>query len=167
MPPSQQPDERRELARSHGELPLSLRPAVPADYDWIINVVDAWWGRPVSSKLPRLFLDHFHLTSVVGESTEGPVGFLVGFHSPAVASMSYIHFVAVEPTFRQQSLGRHLYERFFETARRAGRSEVMAITAPGNTGSVAFHRSLGFSVSAPQDGYNGPDATMVIFRRSI
>jgi hypothetical protein len=43
----------------------ALRPARPADYDAIAAVVDDWWGRPVLSSIPRLFLDHFHRTSLI------------------------------------------------------------------------------------------------------
>jgi hypothetical protein len=42
-----------------------LRPARAADYDTIATVVDDWWGRPILSSLPRLFLDHFHRTSII------------------------------------------------------------------------------------------------------
>ncbi len=44
---------------------IPLRTAEPADYDRIIAVVDDWWGRPLRHLLPRLFLDHFHATSLV------------------------------------------------------------------------------------------------------
>src|SRR5262249_15052880 len=46
---------------------VTIRPAVPSDYDRIAAVVDDWWGRPLRQALPRLFLDHFHDTSFVAE----------------------------------------------------------------------------------------------------
>jgi L-amino acid N-acyltransferase YncA len=45
--------------------------------------------------------------------------------------------------------------------------EVHAITGPGNTDSIHFHRHLGFAVSAPVTGYNGPGRPMVTFRRAL
>lgn len=56
-----------------------IRKAAPRDYDRIITVIDAWWGRPISLALPRLFLDHFHETSLIAEHHDDLAGFLVGF----------------------------------------------------------------------------------------
>ncbi|GLY67949.1 hypothetical protein Atai01_45680 [Amycolatopsis taiwanensis] len=50
---------------------LRLRPATPDDYDRIVGVVDEWAGLPIRSGLPRLFLDHFHRTSLVAEDGVG------------------------------------------------------------------------------------------------
>ena len=62
---------------------VGIRVARPDDYDRIITVVDEWWGRPVSSSLPRLFLDLFWTTSRVADDDQGLAGFLVAFMSPA------------------------------------------------------------------------------------
>jgi ribosomal protein S18 acetylase RimI-like enzyme len=146
---------------------ITFRPAMATDYQWIIEAVDVWWGRTVSPALPRLFLDNFQSTSLVAESSGQPVGFLVGFLSPSITSTAYIHFVAVDPAFRGLSIARRMYERFFEIAANGGRTEVKSITAPTNAESIEFHRSLGFSVSLPIDGYNGPGTAMVTFRRPL
>lgn len=64
---------------------LHVRVASPEDYDRIVSVVDKWWGRPVSTGLPRLFLDHFWASSRVADDAEGLAGFLVAFgrrHNP-------------------------------------------------------------------------------------
>ena len=39
-----------------------------------------------------------------------------------------------------------------------------AITSVGNTGSIAFHRRLGFEVAIVDD-YNGPGQAMAVFHR--
>ena len=144
-----------------------LRSATPDDYQWIINVVDEWWGRPMARGLPRLFLDHFHSTSLVAQTPERPVGFLVGFFSPSDPSAAYIHFVAVDPGFRRRSVARCLYEQFFEMARTNGRTRVEAVTASFNQVSIGFHSHLGFSVSPPIEDYDGPGTSLVIFHRSL
>jgi ribosomal protein S18 acetylase RimI-like enzyme len=150
----------------------AIRVARPADYDAIIGQVDGWWGRPIAGALQRVFLDHFFRTSLVAESITGGsrprlVGFLVGFPSPADDVSSYIHFVGVDPEQRGAGLGRDLYERFFGAMRAAGRGQVRAVTAPVNTASIAFHRSMGFSVSEPVTDYDGPGADRVVFTRSL
>jgi ribosomal protein S18 acetylase RimI-like enzyme len=143
------------------------RPARPDDYDAIAAVIDTWWGRPVLGSLPRLFFDLFHHTSLVVDGTDGPDAFLVGILSPAEPDQAYIHFVGVSPAARQRGLGRALYRRFFDLARADGRRDVSAITAAVNTGSVAFHTSMGFTVTGPMAGYNGPGTNMFVFRRAL
>jgi ribosomal protein S18 acetylase RimI-like enzyme len=145
---------------------VTIRPAVPSDYDRIAAVIDDWWGRPLRQVLPRLFLDHFHDTSFVAEDGAGLSGFLVGFLSPANREDAYVHFVGVEPGRRHGGLGRELYERFFALAREAGRSRVRAVTAPVNEASIAFHRRLGFEAREVAD-YDGPDSAKVVFERTI
>ncbi|HEY5252611.1 MAG TPA: GNAT family N-acetyltransferase [Acidimicrobiales bacterium] len=146
---------------------IRTRRARPADYDWIIDVVDDWWGRPMAAKLPRLFLDHFWQSSLIAEERGRQVGFLVGFLSPAEPSEAYIHFVGVDPGVRRRAIGRQLYEEFFQSARNAGRTEVTAITGSMNHDSIRFHSNLGFRVSEPVAGYNGPETALVVFHRSL
>jgi len=96
--------------------------------------------------LPRLFFEHFNDTSFA----VGPSGvvhaFLVGFLSQSQPGVAYIHFVGVSPERRGEGLGRRLYERFFESVQARGSSFVRCITSPLNTGSIGFHRRMGFDV---------------------
>jgi ribosomal protein S18 acetylase RimI-like enzyme len=117
--------------------------------------------------LPRLFLDHFHATSTVAESGDDLAGFLIGFLSPSLPGAAYIHFVGVHPAHRRTGLARVLYERFFALAAADGRTVVRAVTAAANERSIAFHAALGFSVSDPVPGYDGPGDVKVRFERSL
>jgi ribosomal protein S18 acetylase RimI-like enzyme len=146
---------------------LTLRTATPADYDAVAAVVDDWWGRPVRHMLPRLFLDHFHATSTIAEAGGDLAGFLVGFLSPSLPGAAYIHFVGVHPGHRRGGLARVLYERFFALATADGRTVVRAVTGPANARSIAFHTALGFTVSDPVPGYDGPGDVKVRFERSL
>ena len=147
---------------------VQLSPARPGDYDEIVAVVDDWWGRAIAGSLPRLFLDHFHRTSLVARRRDGTLtGFLIGILSPSQPGRAYIHFVGVAPTARGCGLGRRLYDEFFTLARAAGCSEVGAVTAPVNTASIAFHRSMGFGVTGPVVGHDGPGKDMVVFGRAL
>jgi ribosomal protein S18 acetylase RimI-like enzyme len=146
---------------------LRSRRARADDYDAIAAVVDQWWGRPVLASLPRLFLDHFHHSSLVIDGPDGPVAFLVGILSPADQRRAYIHFAGVAPQARHAGLARRLYEEFFALARADGRRVVSAVTAPGNAGSIAFHQSMGFAVAGPVPDYNGPGRGLVTFERAL
>ncbi|OJF14846.1 GNAT family N-acetyltransferase [Couchioplanes caeruleus subsp. caeruleus] len=147
---------------------VELHPAEAADYDEIIAVIDDWWGREVTGLLPRLFLDHFHRTSLVARDPDGALtGFLIGVLSPSQPGRAYIHFVGVAPAARGSGLGRRLYEEFFALARAAGNIGVGAITSPFNAGSIAFHQSMGFTVTGPIGGYDGPGKDMMVFDRAL
>lgn len=145
----------------------TIRQARPEDYDAIAAVLDAWWGREIVGSLPRLFLDHFHRTSLVAENGAGLSGFLIGFVSPSEPEEAYIHFVGVDPSARKSGLARTLYQRFFEIARRNDRRVVKAITSPVNLVSQDFHRRMGFAVSEPVPDYNGPGHPLVTFERAL
>lgn len=94
-------------------------------------------------------------------------GFLVAFVSPSQPLLASLHSVGVRPDRRRLGLARTLYEEFTDYARRWGCRESRAITAPGNTGSIRFHRCLGFTVSQPVADYNGPGRAMVTFRQEL
>ena len=114
---------RGEPARWHGLRPVGpylvehrtsscgYSAAVAEDYDNVIAVVDDWWGRPVSSSLPRLVFEHLWPTSTIAEDKDGLAGFLVGFISPAQPEVGYVHFVGVRPDRRRSGLARLLYGR--------------------------------------------------------
>ena len=135
---------------------IAFRRPTEADYPGMVRVIDDWWGgRKMDHLLPRLWLQHFTGTSWLAETADGRLaGFLIGFHSPDQSSVAYCRLIATNPNLRKLGIGRALYERFFEDARRAGRHQVRAVTWPGNRASIAFHRSLGFEIEAGQGSQN-------------
>jgi ribosomal protein S18 acetylase RimI-like enzyme len=156
---------------------MEIRSLTPDDYIPLIAVVDAWWGgRAVAAMLPKLFFVHFHQTSFVAEDHGERIGFVVGFLSPALPDEAYIHFVGVNPDYRGRGVGRELYERFFQMARRANRSRVRCVTSSLNAASIAFHRAMGFAIEGIDDGsawfpihygYDGPGEDRVLFRKEL
>jgi len=156
---------------------VRIRPLRPSDFAPVIAVIDEWWGgRAMARMLPRLFFDHFTDTSFAADQGGALTGFLVGFVSPAHPAEAYIHFVGVHPGERGHGLGRRLYGTFFDAAEGRGCTRVRAITSPVNTGSVAFHRQMGFRLE-PGDtevdgipvatGYDGPGQDRVRFVRDL
>ena len=146
---------------------VAVRTARPDDYEAIVAVVDEWWGRPLARMLPRLFLDHFHSTSLIASADDELVGFLIGFHSASAPHRAYVHFVGVAPAARGTGLARHLYETFFRAAIQDGCTIVSAITSPQNTASIAFHEAMGFTVRGPVSDYDGPGAHRIVFERGL
>ncbi|MFJ8914174.1 GNAT family N-acetyltransferase [Amycolatopsis sp. NPDC102389] len=160
------------------------RRADVSDHGPIVDRVQRWWGdsrtpaqaRELSLLLPKLFLQFFASTSLVLEDEGGIRAFLVGFHAPDNDFEAYIHFVGVDPELRGQGTARHLYTTFFQRAAEAGRTEVRAVTSPGNTGSIAFHRAMRFTLEPgdrtvdglPVHGdYDGPGQDRVCFLKKI
>ncbi|PSM39757.1 GNAT family N-acetyltransferase [Streptomyces dioscori] len=131
-----------------------IRALQEADYPSLIAQVDDWWGRPAAHMLPRLFLRHFHATSLAAVTDQGVVaGFLVGIVSPSEPGEAHTHFIAVAPGHRRSGLGGVLYGRFFELAGEQGCRTVTAVVSPGNTRSQRFHLATGFEpVPLPSAG---------------
>jgi ribosomal protein S18 acetylase RimI-like enzyme len=126
---------------------LPIRTLTVNDYEPVTAVVDDWWGgRPMRSMLPRLFFEHFNPTSFVVKEASELHAFLIGFISQSNPSIAYIHFIGVNPASRSLGLGRKLYEHFFEVVRKLGCTDVRCITSPINTGSIQFHRRMGFAL---------------------
>ena len=126
--------------------------------------------------LPKLFFEHFRLTSFVIEEDGELQAFLVGFRSQTTPTEAYIHFVGVHPGARGRGLGRRLYEHFFTVVRQLGCTEVHSITGPVNKGSIAFHTKMGFEIlpgDTEVDGvvvtanYDGQGNDRVLFRRNL
>lgn len=136
---------------------FQIRNLRPEDHLSIVEAIPEWWGgRDVRSALPKVFTLHFASTSFVAECEGHLAGFLVAFMSPTCLDEAYIHFVGVSPKFRKQNLAAQLYEKFFNLARAQKRSKVRCCTSPVNTGSIAFHKKMGFILEEGDsivDGY--------------
>lgn len=140
---------------------MHIRPLEETDYAPIIAVVNDWWGgRQMADMLPKLFFMHFRDTSFAAEEAGAVVAFLAGFVSQTDPQQAYIHFVGIHPAYRGQGLGRRLYERFFAAARARGCTLVRCVTAPVNTGSVAFHTRMGFQIERANGEVGGVPCTL-------
>jgi L-amino acid N-acyltransferase YncA len=155
----------------------TIRTAEPGDYDQIIAQLDAWWaGRQMALMLPRLFFTHFRPWTFVAEQEGAVVGFLVAFRSQTDPDQVYCHFIGVDPRCRGQGFGQALYQRLLADATERGCREALAVTAPMNRDSIAFHQGLGFvpipgpaaSGGTPfSPSYDGPGEDRVRFVRAL
>jgi len=169
------------------QLPVAdatVREPTEGDLLSVHAALERWWPAGLGASaaterallVPRLYLQHFTVSSRLVERDDDVLGFLIGFLSPTRADEGYIHFVGVDPARRKQGLARYLYEWFFNYCRAHGRARVRAITSPGNAGSHAFHTAMGFTTEpgrlsfegrAVQPDYDGPGMHRVSFVRSI
>ena len=143
----------------------SIDRATVGDLNRLLAEHHRYWGDRDLRHLHLAALVHeFGETCLVVRDGDGLAAYLLGFVTPARAG--YIHAVATRDDARGRGLGRCLYEAFTAVAGAQGATTLKAITSPGNTGSIAFHRALGFDASVIED-YNGPGRPMVVFTRAL
>jgi GNAT superfamily N-acetyltransferase len=136
-----------------------------ADIHHILDDHHRYWGERDLRSLHLLALvKEFGSTCLVAQAEDGIRGYVIGFVTPA--GTGYVHLIATRDDARGTGLGRRLYAAFAEAALRHGARQLKAITSPGNAGSIAFHRSLGFDVKIVED-YNGPGQARVVFHRLL
>lgn len=137
-----------------------------ADLTTILREHQRFWGERDLRHLHHPLLVHeFGDTAFVRRAADGTVAaYLFGFVTPA--RLGYVHLVAVRDDARGAGHGRALYAHFAAVAAEAGATGLKAITTPDNVGSIAFHRRMGFSVTAVPD-YSGPGQPRLVLRRDL
>ncbi|MER6298207.1 GNAT family N-acetyltransferase [Kitasatospora sp. NPDC001539] len=139
-----------------------------ADITDLVQVVEdhhRYWGeRDLRAGHLPVLVREFGSTCFVARGEAGILAYLVGFVTPDATG--YVHLIATRDDARGLGLARRLYEEFERVARTQGAVRLKAITSLPNTGSVAFHRSIGFSDEIVED-YLGPGRSMVVFRREL
>ena len=145
---------------------MIIRGITKTDFDYIVSVLDRWWGGPSSERAHPVFFYELGSQALIAEEDGELVGFLLGFITQAEPPVAYVHLVGIQPEHRRLGVGKELYERFIERAGAAGAARLKAITTVGNEGSVRFHEALGFSVSEEPD-YAGRGRSRVVFTKDL
>jgi GNAT superfamily N-acetyltransferase len=145
---------------------MIIRGIKKSDFDYIVSVLDRWWGGPAGERAHPVFFYELGEQALIAEESEEVVGFLLGFVAPTVPPTAYVHLVGIHPDHRRKGVGKDLYEHFAERARRAGASRLKAITTVGNDGSIRFHAALGFTVTEDHD-YAGQGRSRVVFTKDL
>lgn len=145
---------------------MIIRGITKPDFDYIVSVLDRWWGGPSSERAHPVFFYELGDQALIAENDDEVVGFLLGFVSPQTPPVAYVHLVGIHPDHRRLGVGKKLYVRFTERAREAGASQMKAITTVGNEGSIRFHEALGFAVTEHAD-YAGPRRSRVVFTKDL
>ncbi|WP_079177991.1 GNAT family N-acetyltransferase [Streptomyces mangrovisoli] len=144
---------------------IRIVPARVADFHQVVTDHPRYWGERDLRALHLLALvQEFGSTCLVARAEDGIRGYVFGFVTPD--GTGYVHLIATRDDARGTGLGRRLYAAFAEAAERHGARQLKAITSIENTGSIAFHRSLGFDAKIVGD-YNGPGRDMAVFHRDL
>ncbi|MFF9347714.1 GNAT family N-acetyltransferase [Streptomyces sp. NPDC014734] len=142
-----------------------ISPLRVSDYHRILADHRRYWGeRDLRSLHVLALVQEFGSTCLAARAGDGIRGYVLGFVTPD--GTGYAHLIATRDDARGTGLGRALYAAFARAAQARGARRLKAITSVGNTGSTAFHRSLGFEAEVVDD-YNGPGLPMTVFRREL
>lgn len=145
---------------------LVIAPCTKADFDEILAEFDEFWEAPLTRgyHIPIL-VNEFGNTAYVIKDRGKVVAYLFGFLSQTEPA-GYVHLIAVRRSHRRQGLAERLYQHFADHARSRGCTGLKAITSPGNTSSIAFHRRIGMACETIKD-YSGRGQDRVVLRKEI
>lgn len=145
---------------------MEIRGIHKADYDYIVSVLDRWWGGPSGVPAHPIFFYELGEHALVAEDQGEVVGFLFGFRTASQPLTGYVHMVGIHPDHRRRGVGQALYQKFTETCHETGVRRMKAIAFPGDEGAIAFHRALGFHVADEPD-YAGPGRSRMVFTKEL
>jgi len=152
---------------------METRKITKADFDRIVEVIDHWWGGPISTFAHPIFFYELGDMALVVEAEGEMIGFLLGFvaNHPGEATGSserigYVHLVGIHPEHRRRGVGRLLYATFTQAAVAAGCTKLKAITTTGYEGSLRFHLAQGWHAREVDD-YAGPGRKRIVFTKEL
>jgi GNAT superfamily N-acetyltransferase len=145
---------------------METRKITKTDFDEIVQVIDRWWGGPISTFAHPIFFYELGDNALIVEHEGRLIGFLLGFIVFKTPKTGYVHLVGIHPDYRRQGVGRLLYEKFTERCRGLGCVRMKAITTAGNEGSIRFHQAQGWTAEEVDD-YAGPDRKRIVFTRDL
>ncbi|HEY1956338.1 MAG TPA: GNAT family N-acetyltransferase [Polyangiaceae bacterium] len=143
---------------------MQTRKITKTDFDRIVEVIDHWWGGPISTFAHPIFFYELGDMALVVESEGALIGFLLGF--VAHQDTGYVHLVGIHPEHRRKGVGRALYANFTQAAVTAGCTKLKAITTTGNDGSIRFHLAQGWQAQEIDD-YAGPNRKRIVFTKEV
>ena len=145
---------------------MRTRPITKADFDLIVEVIDRWWGGPISTFAHPIFFYELGDKALVVEDQERMIGFLLGFVAHEPVRTGYVHLVGIHPEHRRRGVGRRLYQIFSDACVAAGCERLKAISALGNQSLLRFYLALGWNAVEIED-YAGPGRKRVVFTKQL
>jgi L-amino acid N-acyltransferase YncA len=144
---------------------MNIRGITKRDYDYIVSVLDIWWGGPSSERASPFFFHELGEYALIAEENGEVVGFLLGL-AVSSSGTGYIHLVGIDPKCRRNGVGKQLYQRFCEACSNAGLTHIKAIGMLGHEASRQFHTAQGFEASEVAD-YAGPGRGRIVYTKTL
>jgi len=148
-----------------------------ADFDEILGHLEEFWGERGKELGPvhhPVYFYEFGDTAYAIHHAGRVVAYLFGFVSQT-SPTAYVHLIGVHRDYRRQGMGRRLYDHFLLEVMKRGCTKVKAMTQSVNSGSIAFHQSLGMKLlGSPNEqgilvipNYRGPGQDRVVFEMEL
>src|SRR5947209_13807026 len=97
-------------ATTLGCRPMNVRRITKDDFDRIVEVIDHWWGGPISTFAHPIFFYELGGMALVVEEGGELIGFLLGFiaheHESGDGRTGYVHLVGIHPDHRDRKSTR-------------------------------------------------------------
>lgn len=154
---------------------MQIESCTKSDFDHILtNIVDFWGSDRTLSLHHPMFINQFGNTAFVIRDNGVVIAYLFGFFSQTDPS-GYVHLIGVRQNFQGKGLGRALYDHFTTIAKAKGCNKMKAMTTPGNSASIAFHKKIGMKLCGEKNekrvevvkDYSGPGLDRVVFEKEI
>ena len=147
---------------------MQTRRITKADFDRIVEVIDHWWGGPISTFAHPIFFYELGDHALIVEQGHEMIGFLLGFiaRGKNEAATGYVHLVGIHPDYRRRGVGRLLYNTFTAECREAKCVRMKAITTPGHEGSIRFHLAQSWNAQEVDD-YAGLGRRRIVFTKDL
>src|SRR5690606_15960096 len=127
VPPVDAPP-RTVVPPASGLNAMLIRAITKADFDFVVSVIDKWWGGPSGERPHPMFFYELGDRALIAEADGAVVGFLFGFVAPTDPPLGYVHLVGIDPDSRRRGVGKRLYEHFIAHCRESGVRRIKAIT---------------------------------------
>lgn len=145
------------------------------DYSQITKDIHDFWGsdRTLSLHHP-MFIYEFGNTAFVIRDENNVIGYLFGFLSQT-SRTGYVHLLGVRERAQRKGIGNALYTHFIGYLKSVDYKKVKAMTTPGNSKSISFHKKLGMILLGERNSegievmknYSGPGLDRVVFEMEI
>lgn len=147
----------------------------PKDFHQILTDIADFWGsdRTLSTHHP-MFIYEFGDTAFVIREENKVIAYLFGFLSQT-SRTGYVHLIGVRENAQRKGLGNMLYAHFIHYLKSIDYRKVKAMTIPGNSKSISFHKKLGMKLQGEKNSegievvkdYSGPGLDRVVFEMMI
>lgn len=148
------------------DAPVSVRPAVLEDLDFIMDIEYRSFPSPWSRETLREELDgKEHSRVQVAELAGNPVGFMVYW---IVLDEMHLLNLAVHPDWRRMGIAAAMLHRLMSVAREENTAKIFLEVRTSNRSAQILYRKLGFIPIGIRPKYytdNGEDAVVMCLRR--
>ena len=85
--------------------------------------------------------------SFVAEKENKIIGFILAHELLPFRRFIFIRYICIDPEFQKKGIGRLLYQKLIDEAKRSGVKEIRSLINLDNTRSMNLHEKVGFKLA--------------------